>query len=60
MSDASLLVSFQLEVSIKAFDGNQTRLITALWQCHGHTDDEIYDELEVMFSYHWHLAVVKI
>ena len=44
----------QLEVSIKAFDRNQTRSIIASWQRHGRTDDEIYDELEVMFPYHGH------
>jgi hypothetical protein len=44
----------QLEVSIEAFDRNQTRSIIASWQRHGRTDDEIYDELEAMFSYHGH------
>ena len=28
----------------------------ASWQCHGHTDDEIYNELKVMFPYHGHPA----
>jgi hypothetical protein len=44
----------QLEVSLEDFDGNQTRSIIASWQSHGRTDDEIYDELEVMFPYHGH------
>jgi hypothetical protein len=44
----------QLEVSINAFDRNQTRSIIASWQRHGRTDDGIYDELEAMFSYHGH------
>ena len=44
----------QLEVSTEAFDRNQTRLLIASWQRHGRTDDEIYDELEVMFPYHGH------
>jgi hypothetical protein len=44
----------QLEVSTEAFDRNQTRSLIASWQRHGRTDDEIYDELEVMFPYHGH------
>jgi hypothetical protein len=28
--------------------------LIASWQRHGRTDDEIYDELEVMFPYHGH------
>jgi hypothetical protein len=44
----------QLEVSTKAFDQNQTRSLIASWQCHGRTNDEIYDKLEVMFPYHGH------
>ena len=44
----------QLEVSTEAFDRNQTRSLIASWQRHGRTNDEIYDELEVMFPYHGH------
>jgi hypothetical protein len=39
----------QLEVSIQVFDQNQTRWIIALWQRHGRTNNEIYNELEVMY-----------
>jgi hypothetical protein len=44
----------QLEVSTAAFDRNQTRSLIASWQHHGRTDNEIYNELEVMFLYHGH------
>ena len=44
----------QLEVSTEGFNGNQTRSLIASWQCHGRTDDEIYDELKAMFPYHGH------
>jgi hypothetical protein len=44
----------QLEVSVKAFNQNQTLSIIALWQRHGRANDEIYNELEEMFSYHGH------
>jgi hypothetical protein len=44
----------QLEVSTEAFDPNQTASIVASWPRHGHTEDEIYDKLEVMFPYHGH------
>jgi hypothetical protein len=44
----------QLEVSTESFDRNQTRSLIASWQRHGRTDDEIYEELEVMFPYHGH------
>jgi hypothetical protein len=44
----------QLEVSTKAFGENQTRLIIASWQHHGHTNGEMYDKLEAMFPYHGH------
>ena len=44
----------QLEASIEPFNRNDTRSLIASWQGHGRTDDEIYDELEVMFPYHGH------
>ena len=44
----------QLEVSIEAFDQNQTRSLIASWQRHGRTNDAIHDELEVMFPYPGH------
>jgi hypothetical protein len=44
----------QLEVSTEAFNRNQTRSLIASWQRHGRTDDEINNELEVMFPYHGH------
>jgi hypothetical protein len=44
----------QLEENTDAFDENQTNLLIASWQRHGPTDDEIHDELEVMFPYDGH------
>jgi hypothetical protein len=44
----------QLEVSTEAFDQSQTHSLIASWQRHGRTNDEIHDELEVMFPYHGH------
>jgi hypothetical protein len=44
----------QLEVRTEAFNRNQTRSLIALRQRHGGTDDDIYDELEVVFPHHGH------
>jgi len=44
----------QLEVSTESFDRNQTRSLIASWQHHSLSDDDIYDELEVLYPLHGH------
>jgi hypothetical protein len=44
----------KLEACTKASDQNQSHSLIALWQHHGCKDDQIFNDLEVIFPYHGH------